>query len=101
YDTGAPAGPGLPVAQVTKQGATSILTPIIPRRGRLSLHRRHVHETAVVPLEGDSDCRSRAVAVLGHDEVRLPRTGRLPLVGILAVQQDHYVRVLFNRTCFA
>src|SRR5215472_2535599 len=61
----------------------------------------HVYEAAVVPLERDGDHRRRPVPVLGDDEVRLARPGRLRLVGVLPVQQDHNVTILLDRTTLA
>src|SRR5438034_7055439 len=55
----------------------------------------HVDEAAVVALERDGDGRGRAVTVLGHDQVRLARPRRFLLVGILAVQEDYDVGILF------
>ena len=56
----------------------------------------HVHEAAIVPLERHGHGRRRAVPVLGHDQVSLPRPRRLFLISVLAVQKDHNVRVLLN-----
>ena len=58
----------------------------------------HVDEPRVVTLEGDRDVTGRAVAVFGHDQVRLAGAGGLLLVGVLAVQQDHHVGVLLDRS---
>jgi NAD(P)-dependent dehydrogenase (short-subunit alcohol dehydrogenase family) len=49
--------------------------------GRLS--GRHVHEAAVVALERYGHRGRRAVPVLGHDQVRLPRARRFLFVCIL------------------
>lgn len=51
----------------------------------------HVHEAAVVPLEGDCHGGCRAVSVLRHYQVRLARARRLRLVGILPMEQDDHV----------
>ena len=61
----------------------------------------HVDEPRVVALERDGDVGGRAVAVLGEDEVGLARARRLPLVGVLAVQQDHHVGILLDAARFA
>jgi hypothetical protein len=70
------------------------------RDGRLpageASHDCHVDKAAVVALEGDGDGGGGPIAVLGHDEVRLPRPWGLPLVGVLPVQKYDYVRVLLN-----
>src|SRR5690242_2938149 len=47
-------------------------------------------------LECDSNGGSRAIPVLGHNEVRLASARRFPLVGILTVQKNDDVCVLFN-----
>src|SRR6266568_4739802 len=47
-------------------------------------------------LECDRHGGGRAVPVLGHDQVRLARPRRLPLVRILAVQKDHNVTILLD-----
>ena len=65
----------------------------VPRVAPLSLH---VHETAHRTLEGHGDDVGGPVAVLGDDEVGFPRPwGRL-VVRVLAVQEDHDVRILFQ-----
>ena len=81
--------------------ANESLGAIITPRGAVAAHRRsgrldrgHVDEAAVMALERDRHCSGRAVAVLGHDQVRLACSRRLPFVGILAMQQDHYVTIL-------
>src|SRR5690606_26066028 len=56
----------------------------------------HVDEAAVVALERDGDGGGGAVAVLGDDQVGLTGARRLLLVGVLTVQQDHHVRILFD-----
>jgi hypothetical protein len=66
------------------------------RQGLLGLDRRHVDETAVVTLEGNGHGSRRAVPVLGHDQVRLAGSGRLPLIEVLAVKQDHDVSILLD-----
>ena len=58
----------------------------------------HVDEPGVVALERDSDRGRGAVAVLGQDDVGLAGTRRLTFVRILAVQQQHHVGILFDRT---
>ncbi|MCU1601368.1 MAG: hypothetical protein JWO22_2077 [Frankiales bacterium] len=65
------------------------------------LARAHVHEARVVALERDGDDRRRAVPVLGHDEVGLAGARALLLVRVLAVQQQHHVRVLLDTARFA
>ena len=47
--------------------------PVIENLWRLA--RCHVHETAVVTLEGHGHSRGRAVPVLGDDQVRFARSG--------------------------
>src|SRR6185437_5318881 len=47
-------------------------------------------------LEGDRYGGGRAVPVLGHDQVRLAGSRRLPLVRVLAVQKDHNVTILLD-----
>ena len=47
-------------------------------------------------LERDRNGGSRAIPVLGHDQVGLTSSRRFPLVGIFAMQKDDYVRILFN-----
>lgn len=54
----------------------------------------HIHKTRIVALESDSYGRGRAVAVLGHDQVRLAGPRRLLLVLVLAVQKNNDIRVL-------
>src|SRR5690606_8047929 len=56
----------------------------------------HVDEAAVVALERDGDGGGGPVAVLGDDQVGLTGARRLLLVGVLAVQQDHHVRILLD-----
>jgi peptidoglycan/LPS O-acetylase OafA/YrhL len=63
---------------------------------RGALPRRHVDKARIVALERDRHGGGRAVPVLGHDQVSLARSRRLPLVRVLAVQKDHNVRVLLN-----
>jgi len=46
-------------------------------------------------LERHGYGRDWAVPMLGDDQVRLTGARRLPLVRILAVQKDNYIRVLF------
>ena len=45
--------------------------------------------------------RVGAVAVLGDDQVGLAGAGRLLLVDVLAVQQDHHVGILLEASCGA
>ena len=81
------------VLAAIKAGLTAGQRPSCPPR-RTTLSRSHVHESRIVALERDRHRGGRAVPVLGHDQVRLAGPRRLPLVRILAVQEDHDVRVL-------
>ena len=54
----------------------------------------HVYKAAIMALECHGYASSRAVSVLGHDQVRLPRPRRLLLISILTMQKNYYVRVL-------
>src|SRR4249919_3737750 len=47
-------------------------------------------------LECDRHGGGRAVPVLGHDQVRLARSWRLPLVCVLTMQKNHNVTILFD-----
>ena len=64
------------------------------------LDRCHIDEAAEVTLERHGDRRGGAVAVLGHDEVRLTGAWLLALVRILPMKQYHDVRVLLNAARF-
>src|SRR5215469_1140232 len=46
----------------------------------------HLCEPAVVALERHGHNGGRTISVLGHDQVSLARSRRLPLIGVLAVQ---------------
>jgi len=61
----------------------------------------HVGEPAEVALEGHLDSRGRSVAVLGDDDVRFTGSGRLALVHVLAVHQQHQVGILLDGTGFS
>src|SRR3954454_18291246 len=58
---------------------------------------RHVHEAAVVALEGDRDVGRRPVAVLDQHDVGLAGPRGLLLVHVLAVNHHHHVGVLLDR----
>ena len=58
----------------------------------------HVHEAAVVALEGHRHRRGRPVPMLGDDHVGFAGARRLALIGILAVQKDNDIAILLNRT---
>src|SRR3954464_14316287 len=57
---------------------------------------RHVHEAAVVTLEGDRDVRRRAVAVLDQHDVGLAGPRGLLLVHVFSVNHHDHIRILFN-----
>src|SRR6188508_420352 len=70
--------------------------------GRLcGVGQRHVDEAREVQLRGHGDRVRRAVAVLGHDEVGLAGPRRLLVVVVVAVKQDHDVRILLYAAGFA
>jgi hypothetical protein len=46
-------------------------------------------------LKSDRYCRRWAISVLGDNQVCLACTRRFTLVGILAVQENNYIRILF------
>jgi drug/metabolite transporter (DMT)-like permease len=56
----------------------------------------HVHEPAVVTLEGDRDDAGGPVALLGDDEVGFTGPRRLGLVHVFAVKQHDEVGVLLD-----
>src|SRR5688572_11335486 len=56
----------------------------------------HVHEAAVVALEGDRDVRGWAVAVLDEHDVGLAGPRRFLFVHILSVNHHDHIRVLFD-----
>ena len=51
-------------------------------------------------LKGDRHSGGRAIPVLSYDQVRFARPRRFLLVLILAVQENYYVGVLFDRAAF-
>jgi hypothetical protein len=53
----------------------------------------HRGEPRVLPLEGDRHGVGRPVAVLGQDQVRLPLSHRFGVVQLVAVDEQHDVRV--------
>src|SRR5215469_1903190 len=90
-----PSPPRYPTAGSKAAAALATSSPLpyaIRERGISG--RGHVDEAAVVTLERHRHGRGRAVPVLGDDQVRLAGPRGLPLVCVLAVQQDHDVRVL-------
>src|SRR6266496_1975734 len=56
----------------------------------------HVHESRIMALECDRHGGGWAIPVLGHNQIRLARPRRLPLVSVLAVQKDDDVAILFD-----
>ena len=63
---------------------------------RARLNPGHIDKAAVMTLECDSHRGGRAITMLCQNEVCLTRTGRLPLICILAVQKYHDIRILLN-----
>jgi hypothetical protein len=61
----------------------------------------HIHETAVVALECNGHGGGRAIPVLGHYKVCLPRPRRFLLISILAMQKNNDVGVLLDAAGFA
>src|ERR1022692_3842763 len=90
----------LKVTDLPEQLADAIALQQDLRAGAERSAGSHVDEPAVVALERYGHRGGRAVPVLGHDQVRLPRAGRLRLVLVLTVQHDHDVAVLLDRTGF-
>src|SRR5215471_17904661 len=56
----------------------------------------HVYEPAVMTLEGHRHRGGRPVQMFGHYHVSLPGPGRLTFVGVLAMQKNNDVAILFN-----
>jgi len=60
--------------------------------------RREIHEAREVAVESDGERVGRTVAVLGDDEIRLALARAVLFVCALAVQQDHHVGILLERS---
>jgi hypothetical protein len=70
--------------EITSLPTTALLSP------------SHVGKPRKMQLVSNSHRLGRAVAVLGHNQVRLTAAGIVAVEGIGPVQQDDHIRILFK-----
>src|SRR5690606_30845255 len=86
-------GAGAHCRGVIVRGQQGLWSVEVPARG-------HVREPRVVALESDVERCRGTVTVLGDDQVGLTGADILVVDGV-AVQQDHHVGILLDRSGFA